>query len=207
MAPGVVLAALLAAGCSGSDDPSAASTAPPTPITELDVTAVRLARVEFCDRVPAAAVRHALGGAVEDEASWGNGDPVPGDAAGDVAHELGCAWTATDGTAARAWVFARPVTADFAGTLVRQAGALEGCTAEAAPVFGSPALLQTCARPDGTQRVRRAGLFGDTWLTCEVTLGPSTADPIGADRIAADGAHRERLDTWCAAVVSVLDGG
>jgi hypothetical protein len=189
----------LLAGCSGSDDSSAEKTARPTPIAKLDVAAVRLVRAEFCERLPDSAVEAALGGKPESDDSWTNGDPVPGSAgtaadsgSGDVGHELGCAWAGRDNTAARAWVFARSVDAGFAGALVQQAGQQQGCTAEQTPAFGTPAVLQTCTLPGNVQRVRRAGLFGDTWLTCEVS---GVSSPTLA----------RRTDRWCAAVVAALD--
>jgi hypothetical protein len=188
----LVVAPLLAA-CSGSDDAAPRPTPSPTPISKLDAGTVRLARAEFCDRLPGSAVPAALGGKAQSHASWGNGDPVP-DAAGesgDVGHELGCSWTGADGAAARAWVFARPVSAAFASQIVRQAGHQAGCTTGKSPTFGNPAILQTCTAgpPNGVSRVRRAGLFGDTWLTCEVA-GTSAPDLT------------RRTDRWCAAVVS-----
>jgi hypothetical protein len=198
--PGLVVAAVVAvqvlAGCSGSDDAAPETTAPPTPIAKLDVAGVRLARAEFCDRLPDSAVEAALGGKPESDDSWGNGDPIPGASgeSGDVGHEIGCAWTGESGAAARAWVFARPVDAAFAGTLAREAGRHAGCTVRSTAEFGSPALLQTCTLPENVQRVRRAGLFGDAWLTCEVS-GP--ASPTLA----------RRTDRWCAAVVAALDAG
>jgi hypothetical protein len=183
------------AGCSGGDDSSPErATAGPTPITKLDVAGIRLVRAEFCDRVPDSAIRPALGGKPESDDSWGNGDPVPGSAgsgSGDVGHEVGCAWTGAAGAAARAWVFARPVSADLAGTLVGQAGQQQGCTAEQTSTFGAPAVLQTCTLPDGVHRVRRAGLFGDTWVTCEVSGAASPS--LG-----------RRTDHWCAAVIAAL---
>ena len=192
VAVAAVLLAPMLAGCS-SDEPSAKSTATPTPIAKLDVSGVRLARATFCDQLPDAAVHRALGGEVDTDESWGNGDPLPGDnGSGDVGHEIGCAWTGASGSTARAWVFARPVDASLAGTLVGQAGRRKGCTAERTPTFGSPALLQTCTLTGGVQRVRRAGLFGDTWLTCEVS--GASSEPL-----------RDRADGWCAAVVAALD--
>jgi hypothetical protein len=189
---GTLLAQLiLLSGCSGSTDTPAAKTPAPTPITKLDVAGVRLARVPFCDRLTETAVRRALGGAAESDDAWANGDPVPGGSgSGDVGHELGCSWSGPGGAEAAAWVFARPVSADFATTLVRRA-TRDSCPAQPAGVFGSPALLQLCPASPGLERVRRAGLFGDGWLTCEVT-GP-TADA------------RARADRWCATVVSALD--
>lgn len=190
---GLLAIALLVTGCSGSDEPARRATKA-TPITRLDVPSVRLARAEFCDQVPEASVRRALGAAPDSDRSWGNGDPVPDGATGDLAHEIGCSWSADDGSAASAWVFARPVTAAFAGTLVRTATRRRGCTTEQTSVFGSPALLQTCAA-SGAERLRRAGLFGDAWLTCEVTV------PGGVP--AAE--RRQRLDDWCATAVATLD--
>jgi hypothetical protein len=200
----VVLTAALAAGCSGGSKGASGTptTARPTPLTQLVTGRVTIARATFCDQVASAEVRRALGAKPGDAAHWDNGDPVPsaapgGSAAttsGDLGHEIGCAWTTTTGAAARAWVFARPVTADFAGTLVAQASHQAGCTAAQAPHFGSPSLLQTCSRPGGTERVRRAGLFGDTWLTCELS-GPASSQP------------RRHLDDWCAAVVASLRTG
>jgi hypothetical protein len=113
---------------------------------------------------------------------------------GDVGHEIGCAWTATGGAAARAWVYARPVTAALASTVVRAAGHQRDCTAERATVLGDPALVQRCSLAGGLARERRAGLFGDTWLTCELTLPAATP--------AAQ--HRSRLDAWCATIVAAL---
>lgn len=191
----VALVAGLTAACSGSHDRKTAATPAPTPITRLQPGDLRLVRAPFCDRLPDAAVRRALGGNADAHETWGNGDPVPGSSdSGDIGHELGCVWTATSGAAVRAWVFARPVTADFASTLVGQAGTQQGCTAQPATVFGTPALLQTCALTGGVQRDRRAGLFGDSWVTCEVAGAPAS-DP------------RSRLDAWCADVVAALDVG
>jgi len=192
---GAVLVAALASGCNGSHHRTAATTPTPTPIARLHAGDVQLVRAPFCDRVPASAARRALGGAVDTHDTWGNGDPIPGSSdSGDVGHELGCAWTGASGSAARAWVFARPVTTDLAATIVAQAGTQPGCKAEPATVFGTPAVLQTCSLTGGVQRDRRAGLFGDTWVTCEVA-GPASSDP------------RTRLDAWCAQVVAALGAG
>lgn len=179
------------AGCS-SDKPKATPIPSATPITKLDVASVRLARAEFCDRIPKSSVRRALGGDAQSDESWRNGDPVSGEGGtGDIGHEIGCAWTGTTGAAARAWVFARPITTTFALSLVRRAGSTSGCTATSSKVFGDPSVLQSCTLSGGVHRMRRAGLFADAWLTCEVS-GP------------AEGL-RERVDGWCAHVVAALD--
>jgi hypothetical protein len=192
-----LLAASMLAACSGSDHPARPSSAAPTPIGELDPSAVRLVRAEFCDRVPAAAVRRALDQAPGSSDRWGNGDPVPnGSGSGDVGHEIGCRWTGAEGVGAAAWVFARPVATAFATQVIAQAGQADpgrGCRTEAANEFGTPAMLQSCAQP-GVDRMRRAGLFGDTWLTCELSLPTSTPEAT----------RRARLDSWCATVVAAL---
>jgi hypothetical protein len=86
------------------------------------------------------------------------------------------------------------VSADYAKTLVRQATRRKGCRAQATPTFGTPAVLQACTLTDGLERVRRAGLFSDTWATCEITA--PTAPRLQA-----------RTDKWCVAIVSALDAG
>jgi hypothetical protein len=186
----LAVVAPLLAGCDGSAG-GAPVARTPTPITQLDVAGVRLARAPFCDRVTDAAVRQALGGPAASDDAWGNGDPVPAAASsGQVGHEFGCSWTGADGATAAAWVFARPVSVDFATTIVHEA-TRESCAARPVSTFGSPALVQTCPTPAGLERVRRAGLFGETWLTCEVT-GPRSETAARADR-------------WCATAVSALD--
>jgi hypothetical protein len=189
------LVAAVLAGCSSADQPAPTRTPTPTSINNLDGVGVHLARAPFCDRLTDAAVRAALGATATTNDAWGNGDPVPeqgpgAGSSGQAGHEFGCSWTAGDGARAAAWVFARPVGAEFAATVVKSAAA-ESCPARPATTFGTPALLQTCTARFGLERVRRAGLFGDTWLTCEVT-GPS-------DQVQA------RADRWCAAIVSALD--
>ena len=102
--------ALLLTGC--AEDEKAAPDAPPTPIASLNTVAMQLPRIEFCELVPDSAVSDALGGKPDSDSSYGNGDEVELPGVGkDVVHEIGCSWTAEDGTTARAWVFARPVNA------------------------------------------------------------------------------------------------
>jgi hypothetical protein len=187
-----VLGTAVLAGCSGSDEPAPKPAA--TSIAELDTITMDLARVAFCDLVPAKAVTAALTGAGTTAEDWGNGDRPPLDDAGsDVTHEFGCSWSRSGGFAARAWVFARPVTAGFGEQVIASTSARKGCTTRRSTAFGKPGLLQTCPLPQQRGRVRHAGLFGDTWLTCEV------AGPAGR------AAPRQRADAWCAAVASALD--
>lgn len=188
VATGTVLA--LVTGCSGgaeeADEPA------PTSVADLDSPALRIARVTFCDAIPDAAVTEALGAEPTSTRDWADGDPAPGTAS-DLANELGCAWSAPPSSTARAWVFARPVAEDFARALVGKQLRAPGCRGQADAGFGSPSVLQTCPQPGQSRRVRYAGLFAGTWLSCEVTGHEPAAD------------LRARADAWCAAVATALD--
>ena len=117
--------------------------------------------------------------------SYDNGDVVTlADGVDDVAHEFGCLWQASDQSAARAWVFAPPVDAERAKRLVREAGREQGCETSPTPPFGSPSVGVVC-RSEAGGRASYQGLFGDAWLTCELSLTPD------ADR----GQHRRACST------------
>ena len=182
------------ASCGGSHPAPVAPTPRPTSISQLDSAAMQVVRVAFCDLVPKASVRAALAAAPLRARSWRSGDPVP-DAGGQLGHEFGCAWFGPHGRVVRAWVFARPVTAAYAETLVRRTAAESGCQAARRTDFGRPAVLQTCTHGGAPTRVRRAGLFGGTWLTCEV----SGAGPVAA--------LRARADAWCLSTANSLNAG
>lgn len=198
--PGAAIAAALfalaaLAGCSSESPPPAEKG--PTPIAAYGSPA--LSRIAFCDLVPDEAVTTALGGPSEESRSWDNGDKArvaagtgPG---GDIVHEQGCEWTRGSGpaaTVARAWVFARPVAAAFAAEMIAEAGTRKGCAAGTPPAFGSPSLLQTCPVGRQRERVRHAGLFGDTWLACEVAGARTDGVP-------------ERAGAWCVSVAESLE--
>ena len=190
---GLLASLLLFGACSGSNDPEPAAAAADR-IAELEPGSMDLVRVDFCDVVPPLAVRAALRGPSTAKEGWGNGDRPPlDDSATDLTHEFGCSWTRPGGFAARAWVFARPVTAAFADRVISSARARAGCTTTRGTDFGSPSMTQTCELPRNRGRVRHAGLFGDTWLTCEIAGPRGKAQP------------RNRADAWCARVASALD--
>jgi hypothetical protein len=189
---GVLLLPLLA-GCGGSDHPASAASGSPTPITRLNTSAMQIVRVKFCDLVPATAIRSALGAAPASSRTWASGDPVPDASTADVADEFGCSWTSAGGTTLRTWVFARPVTAAFGRDLAVSSGKEPGCRLVSGPEFGRPTLTQVCSEAAEAKRVRHAGLFADTWLTCEVTSNQSVA------------AVRRRADSWCVDVANALD--
>lgn len=185
--------ALGLAGCSDDGDPAAPPKPVVTAIADLDAAGLRLARIDFCDLVPVDAIGAALGAEPGAQTSWANGDRPPMDGAeADVAHEVGCSWT-RGRFSARAWVFARPVDAAFGTSVVAAARARKGCTTRTSPNFGAPSLLQDCRLPQRRARVRHAGLFGDTWVTCELA-GPARVSAL-----------RGRANSWCAAVVTALD--
>jgi hypothetical protein len=190
----VSLIILLASGCGGDPKPVARPSTGPTPIARLDSAGMHVVRVAFCDLVPKTAVRRALAATSVRTVSWRNGDPLP-DAGKQVGHEFGCRWTGPRARVARAWVFARPVSPAYARVLVRNAGREHGCTTGAGPGFGKPAVVQTCLRAGSLRRIRHAGLFGATWLTCEVSGHGSKVD------------LRRRADAWCVSVANALNAG
>jgi hypothetical protein len=188
--------ALLVTGCSEEKKTSAPKSSP-TPLSNLNTTAMQIPRIAFCKLVPDGAVRAAVGGKPDSSKSYGNGDEVDVTGVGtEVVHEIGCSWSTDDGSSARAWIFARPVDAAFARQAIASSRKTEGCKVDDGPAYGEPSVTQTCRPPDGSTRVRHAGLFGQTWLTCEVT------DP--GNEVAS---VRERADAWCVDVVNALNTG
>ena len=210
-AAAALLAAALAggalAGCSSEAAPTASrASAAPTPIGQLNTSAMELARIEFCSLLPSSAVRTALEGRRGEGQRWRSGQEVavapgaadatysPGSTGTDVVHENGCRWTSGDYSAA-AWLFADPVSEQQARTLIRKAGQEQGCTTSRGPDFGQPSQRQTCTLTDGSRRARFTGLFDDTWLTCEVQAPSSTT--------AAD--LRARAAAWCVQVANATN--
>lgn len=183
-----------AAGCS-QDAETPPTPARPTPIGALETQDMVVPRISFCDLVPDRAVEDALTGRVSDATHWDSGEPAPEAAggSGEALQEFGCGWTSNDGSAARAWVFARPVTRSFARLVVREAAARKHCRTPTAPPFGQPSVVQVC-RTAHELRARHAGLFGDSWLTCEVT-----------GRTGRPAEVRKRADAWCVEVANALD--
>ena len=169
---------------------------PSVPLTDFDTTQLVAERVAFCDDVPDRAVAEALGGEAVATAAYGNGDRAK--VAGtlrDVAHEFSCAWRGADGTVARAWVFAPPVTPALADSLITDARTRQGCEPEAgAPAYGEPSLALVCE--DGGTRLRSyRGLFGDAWLTCQLSAPTTVAAAVQADR----------ASRWCVSVASAVE--
>lgn len=193
---GAVVTALtlsMLGGCSGSGPQAAPTTSAPTPIARLNTAQMDLHRIPFCDLVPREAVRAALGRPASARASWGNGDTtrfVGG--SGDRSQEFGCHFAARDAVA-EAWVFASPVGRGLAAEVARDTSDEKGCRNAPGPTFGSPSRTEVCDLPGGDVRVRHAGLFGRTWLTCQVSS--SQPEPqVG-----------HRADAWCVQVANALN--
>ncbi len=190
-----VLLVLALSGCGSSEAPKSTPTVEPTPIGKLNTSAMTLARVDFCALLPDTAVRKALDGGLGDQVSWRNGERALIDTdTRDVAHEYGCAWT-REKYGAAAWIYARPITSEFATMVLDKTSHREDCTPEKGPQFGTPHQQQNCELPDGSRRVRLAGLFKDTYLTCQVQ-GPAKED------------HQvllERTNAWCVQVANATN--
>jgi hypothetical protein len=215
LAAATVAAAVCLVGlgsCTGDDNPAPTSTPSETstPLADFATDALVVRRESVCaDAGPDAvdpgavdpdAVEEALGGEPEASSSYDNGEPARlTEGVTDVAHEFGCVWRRADGSSARAWVFAPPVTVDRARTLVRGARTAPGCSsAPDAPAFGRPSVAVVC-RGDGTLEVSHRGLFGDAWLSCALAVPARGADR--ADR-ADRAALLDRAGHWCVAVAT-----
>ena len=199
LAAATVAAAVCVVGlgsCTGDDDPAPTSSPSETstPLADLATEALVVRRESVCEDVGPDAVEEALGGEPEASSSYDNGEPARlTEGVTDVAHEFGCVWRRADGTSARAWVFAPPVTVDRARSLVREARTAPGCSpVPDAPAFGRPSVAVLC-RGDGALEVSYRGLFGDAWLSCALAV-PAR----GVDRAAL----LDRAGRWCVAVVT-----
>lgn len=157
-------------------------------LSTADTTTMHVRRGAFCDRVPTEDATEALGGAATEKKAYGDGDQaaISGEV-NDVAQEYGCIWTgpADAATSARAWVFAPPVTLDWATQMTKSVP--KGCKAASRPAYGKPSVALTCTDAKKQPKMVYRGLFGDAWLSCELTgkVGESTA------------ALQKRASRWC----------
>jgi hypothetical protein len=188
-------ALVLLAGCTGGGgeepepEPGAASSATTSTLADVDVASLPVHRGEFCGLVAKGAPQAALDGEVEETVEYGVGEEaevVPGTT--DVSGEYSCTFTAADGTAARAWVFAPPVTPDRARRLTR--AARDRDCRERDGSYGRPSVSLVC-RSGKRLQVSHRGLFGDAWLACSLAAPAAGADR--ADLVA-------RADAWCLSV-------
>lgn len=204
----LALAALVLSGCSGAAEPDASGSGTPsptpveaTPLESLTTAGVVVPRADPCEGLPETAVVDALGAPATAADRWADGEPArlsPG--LRDVAHEWGCAWTAADGSAVRAWVFAPPLTPGRARGVARSVVADDGCRPVAdAPAFGEPTAARLCRTGDGGRVLEAAfsGLFGDAWLSCSVAAPRAeTRTAVARDALVA------RAGAWCAQVLA-----
>jgi len=169
----------------GSPGAGATSSGPAiTTLADVDTTTMVIRRQGFCDNVATAEVTKALGGSATEATSYGDGDTADLGGETDVAQEYGCAWTGPSGTAARAWVFAPPVTKAWARRLADSVP--KGCERRPGPAYGKPSVALACAHGKQTT-VSLRGLFGDAWFSCDLVGAPGE----GVDRVG------QRADRWC----------
>ncbi|MEI7057568.1 hypothetical protein WBG06_17225 [Nocardioides sp. CCNWLW239] len=139
-------------------------------LSTADTTTMHVRRGAFCERVPTEDATEALGGAATEKKAYNDGDQtVISSGVTDVAQEYGCIWTGPEdsATSARAWVFAPPVTLDWATQMTKSVP--KGCKAASSPAYGKPSVALTCVDAKKQPTVILRGLFGDAWLSCQLT--------------------------------------
>jgi hypothetical protein len=181
-----------AATPSGTPAPTA------TPFSSLDLSGLPIARAPFCDAIDQDDVVTALGGPVSRTSNYDSGDRATlATGLTDVAHEYNCGYASANGTQARAWVFAAPVTTSTGRTLAREPTGGSGCRPVAdGPRFGTPSAETRCrtASPTGVAVTLR-GLFGDAWLSCQLSTPASGPGATGTVR---------RAEQWCVRLATTL---
>ena len=172
-AVGVAAVLVLTAGCTSAEQPGARGSSGPTPdVRSLDLSDLPIARAPFCDLVDPGGVRQALEAPVASSRSYEPGDTaemVPGYT--DVSDEYSCTFATANDSQARVWVFAAPVTKAKARGLARAAARTKGCQVPPSIRFGTPTITTLCEQPGDPVRTAAtmSGLFGDTWLSCQVS--------------------------------------
>ncbi len=155
LAAATLVAALSLVGissCQGGDEkPTSTPTQSEvsTPLESLSTEGLVVQRDAFCSGIGPGALEDALGSSDYRGSSYNNGDPARlTTGTKDVAHEFDCTWQTTDGTVARAWVFAPPVTRRQARQLAK-ASLRRGCAAADGAAFGAPSVATRCGTPEG----------------------------------------------------------
>ncbi len=200
----------LLTGCADDPAPPAAPSSPETvPLTDVDLAGLAAVRAPFCESLDVARVGDVLGGPARHTDSYAPGDRVRlTSEVVDVADEHGCTFT-RGAVTARAWLLAQPVTRGQAREYATARRRQPECSAAGVLEFGSPGVVQTCRPPSTSEKpgggeagsgslvVTMSGLFGDGWLTCQVT-----------DRSPAEGdALLEGAQRWCAEVARTVASG
>jgi hypothetical protein len=194
------LALVAVSSCEGQPSAAPSSTPTPssTPLASLDPSTLVVRRDAFCSGLGPDVLTQALGTADYDGHSYGNGDPAwLTESVKDVSHEFDCTWQAVDGTRARAWVFAPPVTPGQARRLAREAAAARGCgSLPGGLAFGRPSTGLLC-QADGALEASYRGLFGDAWLSCSLSVPVAGVDRAGL---------LDRARRWCVSVATAASG-
>jgi hypothetical protein len=193
---GVVYGGLRDPG-TGPSDGTATPIPTPTRLSSLDLSDLPITRGPFCDALDQNDVETALGGPVTATQHYNSGDRATlATGLADVSHEYNCGYRAANGVQARAWVFAEPVTPGIGRSIARESTGEAGCRPIAgAPRFGTPSAGTLCRATDpaGTAVTLR-GLFGDSWLTCQLST-PATA--AASDTV-------RRAEQWCVRVATTM---
>lgn len=189
-------------GGDATTSPDLPSPTPPAPSTSsVDLSNLPIGRSLDCRTIDDEAVRVAIGGPVDRRDGYASGDRAevaPG--VTDVAHEDSCSFANPD-VEARVWVFAAPVGEAEARSLVRSVRSTAGCRfLDTSTGFGTPDLTGVCTdRSSGGDAPRAIvaslrGLFGDTWLSCELSdSGDTNRDDV-----------LSRAGQWCVHVATTL---
>ena len=168
----------------------------PTQLEDVDLSNLPIARGPFCDALDDGEVEDALGAELADTGHYDSGvRAAMSPRVRDLSHEYNCTFRAGTGAQARAWVFAEPVTPRVARTILRDTRGQKGCRPLAgAPTFGTPSDASRCRTRGGGRSVTLRGLFGDAWLTCQLSRPPSESAPETV----------RRAQQWCVRVATRL---
>jgi hypothetical protein len=194
-----VYVGLRAAGPDQTTAPTSRPTATATPLTSVDLSGLPVERRSLCGRIDQGDVERALRGPVVETDHYGSGDRASlTTRVRDVSHEFDCTYRADTGAEARVWVFAEPVSRGVARGIARDVRRAPGCRpVTGGPAYGAPTVSTSCrvGTPPG-RAVALRGLFGDAWLSCEVST-PSAAS-AGDPRRETE----RRAQRWCVSVAT-----
>jgi hypothetical protein len=175
-------------------EPGTTPTPAPTPLSDLDVSDRRVPRDPFCAALEQDAIEAALGGPVTRTEHYDSGDRARlATGLTDIAHEYNCGYSAATGAQARAWVFAAPVTRTAALALAREPAGTGCRQLSDAPGFGSPSAATVC-RVGAATAVTLRGLFGSSWLSCQLSARSAAGTP---DLV-------RRAERWCVQVATTV---
>jgi hypothetical protein len=179
-----------------SDGGRATPTAAPTPLSDVDVSHLPIPRGPFCAALKQNDIEAALAGPVTRTGHYDSGARATlATGLTDIAHEYNCGYSAASGAEARAWVFAAPVSRSAAVALLSKSTAAGCRQLSDGPRFGAPSATSVCRAGTGAPTVvTLRGLFGGSWLSCQLTTprGAATPDPV------------RRAERWCVQVATTV---